>query len=352
MKLGRYLKPAIFRDPRQTHMSLGEHLEELRSRVIRALIGIAVAAAVCFYFGDHIFSFICRPLAVAMTRLGVSASVVNLTPQEAFLTYFKISVISGIALATPYLFYQIWSFVAVGLYRHERRWVHIYAPASLLLFAGGVLFLFYVVLPATLYFFLHFQQRHIPRPTIDGVVPNKVFRETPALQDLQQPTTPAPAATIAVLAKDPPSPSDGQIWINTSEAAIKTHYNGKTYRLSSAADQSFVQASAISIASYASLTTMLALAFGLCFQVPLVVVFLVSANVVTLQQFRRSRKYVVLSIFVIAAVITPTPDWQTHLLMAGPMLALFELGLLAGRLTQRLQQRRTQQSPTNQSPVD
>jgi len=87
---------------------------------------------------------------------------------------------------------------------------------------------------------------------------------------------------------------------------------------------------------------MLALAFGLCFQVPLVVVFLVSSGLVLPEQLRQSRKYVILTVFIVAAVITPSPDWQTQLLMAGPMLALFELGLLTGRLMLRVRRQRAE----------
>jgi len=204
MKFSRRFKPAILGQPDDTHMSVGEHLEELRSRIIKALVGVVIGTGVCFYFGDHIFSFVCRPLAAAMTQAGVSPGVVNLTPQEAFVTYFKMSIISGIAVSTPYLFYQIWGFVAVGLYRHERRYVHLYAPASMVFFALGVLFLFYVVLPATLYFFLYFQQRYIPKPAADAGPVGRLLFRSPSTQPIDQPATTSPAAQIPLLSEDLP----------------------------------------------------------------------------------------------------------------------------------------------------
>jgi len=339
-------RPVIFRDVDQTRMSLGEHLEELRSRLIKALIGVALAAAVCFYFGDHIFQFLCLPLARAMARTGTSAGLVNLRPHEAFTTYVKISVVCGIVFSSPYWLYQLWAFVAAGLHGHERRWVHLYAPSSLLLFAAGVLFLFYAVLPVTLYFFLYFQQRYIPKPQLQA-------QPSPSTTTMQADVETQPAGrlpeTVPVLTIDPPSPADGQMWVNATEKAVKVAYGGRVYRLPSYDDRSFVHASALSIASYVSFTLMLALGFGLCFQVPIVVVFLATTNLVTLGTLRRSRKYAILIIVIAAAIITPTPDWQTQLLLAVPMFALFELGLLAGSVALRMRARRDKKEGQVQS---
>lgn len=322
----------MFGNPDQTRMSLSEHLEELRWRLIKALASVVIMALVCFYFGDHIFQFLCQPLAMAMRRAGMNAGLVNLTPHEAFLTYFKTSFICGVMLSAPYWFYQGWGFVAAGLHRHERRWVHVFAPASLLLFAVGVLFLFYIVLPATLYFFLYFQQRYIPKPVIKDTLISKLLFKSEQPTD-SQPQVGTPARTmVAILPEDPPEPADGQIWINRSEGTIKMRVGSKIRQLASYDDNSFVHGSALSIASYISFVTLLALGFGLCFQVPIVVIFLAITGLVSPEQFRRSRKYVILAVLIIAALITPTPDFQTQLLLAIPMLCLFELGLLASRL--------------------
>jgi len=111
------------REEDMLRMSLLEHLEELRNRIIKALAGLAVAFAVSVYFGDRIWQIVSQPIMDALRSLGYAPRVIFTTPTEAFLTtWVKMPLLVSVFLASPWILYQLWAFVAPGLYRRERRW--------------------------------------------------------------------------------------------------------------------------------------------------------------------------------------------------------------------------------------
>ena len=242
-----------------SRMSFSDHIEELRGRIIKALIGIALASGICLYFGDSILDFIRRPLAAALIEYGYPSDLRYLSPMEYFGTYVRVGLICGVMLASPWVFYQIWAFVATGLYKHEKKWVLIFGPASLVLFAAGLACLYYVVLPLTLRFFLRFGQG-MAMPTF-------------------------------------------------------------TWSL------------------YVSMVLSFALGFGIGFQTPLVVIFLAVSGLVPVSQLKGMRRFIIVGMLVLAAILTP-PDWQSQVLLAVPMLGLYELGLLVAQLMMRKQKMR------------
>jgi sec-independent protein translocase protein TatC len=136
-------------------MSLGDHLEELRTRLIFAIIGVAVGAVVCFILGPHLLHFIEMPYNNLKAEYGLSDLKV-LAPADAFTMYMKISLIGGLILSSPWVFYQLWMFVAAGLYEHEKRYVRTAVPFSAILFIAGAMFFLFVIAPITLIFFLKF----------------------------------------------------------------------------------------------------------------------------------------------------------------------------------------------------
>ncbi len=142
-------------DHLHTTMSLGDHLEELRTRLIFAIIGVAVGAIVCFIFGPHLLHFIEIPYNNLKAEYGLSDLKV-LAPADAFTMYMKISLIGGLILSSPWVFYQLWMFVATGLYEHEKRYVRTAVPFSAILFMTGAMFFLFVIAPVTLIFFLKF----------------------------------------------------------------------------------------------------------------------------------------------------------------------------------------------------
>ena len=179
---------------------------------------------------------------------------ITLEVQEAFMTYIKVSLISGLILASPWVFYQIWLFVAAGLYPHERKYVHMYLPMSLGLFLGGAAFCFYVVFPPVLNFLLGFNIRM-------GLTAQIRISE----------------------------------WINFA--------------------------------------VLMPLLFGISFQLPLIMLFLQKINVFQMEQYRQQRRLAILAIAFLSMLLTPTPDPMSMLLMMGPMVLLYELGIALCYLT-------------------
>lgn len=148
-------------------MSLGDHLEELRLRLILALAGIAICAVICLFFGAKIIAFIEKPYTDVM---GTEARLQTLAPADGFVSYMKISLVAGLLLSSPWVFYQLWMFISAGLYSNERRYVRLAAPFSAGLFVAGALFFILIVAPITLGFLIKFNERVI------GVSSNFTFR--------------------------------------------------------------------------------------------------------------------------------------------------------------------------------
>jgi sec-independent protein translocase protein TatC len=135
-------------------MSLGDHLEELRRRLIYALAGLAVGAVVCMVFGARLVQFLLEPY----NRLVPDDPLNFLGIPDAFVIYMKVSLVAGLIVSSPWVFYHLWMFVSAGLYKHERRYVTITVPFSAALFVVGALFFFFIVAPISLRFFLKFSE--------------------------------------------------------------------------------------------------------------------------------------------------------------------------------------------------
>ncbi len=146
------------RTPHDTTMSLGDHLEELRGRLISAIIGLVIAVVICLCFGKYIVAFIEKPF---VDKLGDEARLQSISPAEGVISYMKIGLISGVILASPWIFYQLWQFVAAGLYPHEKQYVYKSIPFSAGLFVTGALFFILVIAPQTLKFFVLFNERFL-----------------------------------------------------------------------------------------------------------------------------------------------------------------------------------------------
>lgn len=325
-------------DPLDSTMSLGDHLEELRSRLIFALVGLGIGAVICLVFFSSIIDFIEGPyndatakflfsveldfqadlgkgtisegLGQAFRDNGVVLSpdvndvtvkregylfsrrrwlidgkedrycvkvekgklniyklrpLQTLAPADGIISYIKISLISGLILSSPWVFYQIWMFVAAGLYPNEKRYVHLAAPFSAVLFVTGALFFVMVVAPLTLGFLVKFNERVL------GVSSNFTF------------------------------------------------------------------------ANYISFVTMLMLVFGIAFQTPVAIFFLNKTGLVSVKALRKSRKFVLLGIFVVAAMATP-PDIISQVTLAVPLYLLFELGIVLSWFSERKKKTRDNES--------
>jgi Tat protein translocase TatC len=238
----------------ETRMTFGEHLTELRSRLIKALLATVVMVGVATAFADDLVRFLLAPIQGVMLEINSSPALVNTSPAGPVIYYFKASLIAGLLAAAPVWIWQIWAFIAAGLYKKERRWVLRFAPLSFALFVCGVAFGYLVLLPVALRFMLTFA-----------------------------------------------SPDLIQNWIT--------------------------------IDSYSSLFMTFTLVLGVAFQLPVVMLGLAKAGIISAEGFRKKRKITILLIFIVAGILTP-PDPVTQPLVAVPLWFLYELGIVLARVAE------------------
>jgi len=336
-------------DPDEVRMTLGEHLEELRSRLIRLLAGLFVGASVCFVFRDRLMQVLLGPTFAVLRSRGLAPELVALDPLEPFMTALKVSIIIGFILSAPYGLYQVWAFVAAGLYRRERRFVQRFVPVSIVLFFTGALFFLFVVMPVMLYFLIGFMDAV---PTFD---PTRVFgdRLIPRRQAIQvSPATTQPtfAPNVPVLAQDPANPTSGMMWIDSGTHEVKIRLGDHTYVLAARpAEQQNVIRPNWTLRDTIELTLEMAAAFGVGFQVPVVVAFLATVGIFSASQMAKSRRMVWFVMSIGAAIVTPSPDPGTMMLLLVPMCLLFESGLYAAR---KIEKRRAAAAQDSDSPAD
>ena len=236
-----------------------EHLAELRTRLIRSVIGFAVMFVVCFYFADKIFDFLLIPYQWAVGE-NQELRLIFTAPQEFFFTQLKIGMFGGLFLAFPLIATQIYMFVAPGLYRNERNAFKPYLYATPVLFVAGASLVFFMVMPIAMRFFISFQQSGANGRAIIELLPK--------------------------------------------------------------------------VSEYLSLTMTLILAFGVCFQMPVILTLLGRVGIVSSQGLREKRKYAVVGVFVLAAVLTP-PDPFSQLGLGLPLLLLYEASIWTVRLVEK-----------------
>jgi len=147
-------------------MSFLEHLEELRMRIIYALIGVAVGFGVCWFYAERIFALMQQPINEALQRNHMPDRLVYLNPTEPFNIYLKVGFLGGLFLASPWVLYQLWMFISQGLYRHEKRYVLPFMLSTIFLFLAGGLFGYKMVYPAALDFLIGYGKQFQPMITI------------------------------------------------------------------------------------------------------------------------------------------------------------------------------------------
>lgn len=231
--------------------SLIGHLIELRSRVLRAVVGVVVVLACLLPFTSTLYTWLATPL---ISRLPAGQTMIALNPAGAFFAPVKLTFFVALFAAAPWLLYQAWAFVAPGLYQREKRLATPLLASAVTLFYAGCAFAYFLVLPMVFNFLLRF------KPDIVAITPD--------------------------------------------------------------------------INAYLDFVLVIFLAFGASFELPVALVILVLLGWVTPTQLREWRGYAVVAIFILAAVITP-PDVVSQLMLAVPMMLLYEAGILASRLLVR-----------------
>lgn len=320
-------KPAASADPTEVTMSLGEHLEELRWRLARALIALVLSCLICIWPAKYLLQLIARPAMLALQRHSQPTDFLSTSPVETLLMYIKVVVTAGVVLAAPYILYQLWAFVASGLYAHERRFVTRLLPWSIGLFFAGVAFMYVFVLAVSLNFLVGFNTwLPLPHP-----VPTTYERWILGEPAPGVPTT-QPAwdevATLPIFLADPPDAPVGKSWINVAERRWKVRTpDGVLSRQLDKDGARGLVATHWKIGDYLSFFLIMMIGFGVAFQTPLVVLFLVGSGIVPIETLRKYRKIVILIIVILAGILAP-PDFFSHVLLSIPMVGLFELGLL------------------------
>ena len=145
-----------FNDNKFKQMSLGDHLEELRVRLILAILGLVVGLVICLFFGDIFLTIITRPYEEAMQQTQHEPVLIAIQPAEKFLVYLKTSLLFGLLISSPWVFYQLWAFISAGLYSEEKKYIRFIVPISAVLFVAGAAFLIKVIAPVTMLFFIGF----------------------------------------------------------------------------------------------------------------------------------------------------------------------------------------------------
>lgn len=262
-----------------------EHLAELRTRLIRAVMAFVVGMVAMFTVAEPILEFISQPLAEVLRSRGEDARLIFTAPQEKFFVLIRISIIMGFAVSFPVIAHQLWRFVAPGLYKSEKGAILPFLVASPVLFLMGASFAHYVVTPLAMNFFIGFS---------DAI---------PALANLI-------AGDGTFQNPDAATPQDG----------IQTVFLG-------------------SVRESLDLALKFIFAFGLCFQLPVLLTLMGKAGLVTAAGLGNVRKWAVVGILTLAALVTP-PDVVTQLILFTVVYGLYEVSIILVRLVERARIRR------------
>jgi sec-independent protein translocase protein TatC len=294
-------------------MSFGDHLEELRRRLIMALLGIVPILVVCLLFGKQILLFLLDPLEDQLLRAGQAPTLQALSPVETFGAYVKVSTVAAVLLAVPWLLWQLWLFVAPGLYEHERRFARLLLPFSAILTAAGAAFLYYAMLPVALFFLISFGAGVAQRSGTTAPLPEGVS-----------------LASVPVLAADPLGASPGSMWVLEPTHQLRIQADADTV-WSVALTSGALIAQQYRVKDFVDLIFILGLVFALAFQTPIVVLLLSWVGIVEPADLVKKRRHAFALAAILGAVLTPTGDPASMMLLTIPLYALFELGLALAR---------------------
>ena len=308
-------------DPDDYRMTIGEHLEELRTRLVHSLIGFAIVLVLCLIYGRQVETAFCAPLMSELESHGINPQLVVDELGEGFMVYISISLISATALASPWILYQLWLFVAAGLYPHERKYVTRYLPLSIGLLISGMLFVYFLVLPWTIRFFIEFNGG-IDIPQTASVVKDTVPASNPSAGGS---ATAPNIVLVPIVSGDPAKPVEGQIWLDKARGALKFFYLGQTRIIS--INSANLLAQEYKLSNYIDMVLMMLITFGLSFQLPLVVLALERIGIVQISSLKAGRRIVYFAMVVIAAVITPGDVVTATIALMFPLIGLYELGI-------------------------
>ena len=282
----RAADPNAERDPEidDTRMSFVDHLRELRVRIRNSVVALIGGFAVAYTFKQEIFFLLLRPLLDSWDRLRAANPTLG-APQlhfgsliEPFWTYFSLALWAGVFVASPFIFHQLWKFIAPGLYKRERSFGVLFAGASAISFVGGAVFCYFLVLPAVYDFLLGYSTANIA--------------------EVSQPF-------------------------------------GIDYSLGEAV----MLQPTLFMRDYLDFARKLLLGFGLVFELPLLILVLSLMGMVTHRSLWKFNRWWIVLAFTVSAILTP-PDVISQILMAGPLVILYNLSIIISWLVTRRRERR------------
>ncbi|MGB1023280.1 MAG: twin-arginine translocase subunit TatC [Paracoccaceae bacterium] len=259
-----------------------EHLAELRTRLIRSVLAFVAGMVIMFTVAEPLLEFISQPLADVLRARGEDARLIFTAPQEKFFVLIRISVIAGFAISFPVIAHQLWRFVAPGLYKTEKNAFLPFLIASPLLFFLGAAFAHFIVTPLAMNFFIGFS---------DAI---------PALANL-----------IA---------GEGEFQPSAPSQELQTVFLG-------------------SVRESLDLALKFIFAFGLCFQLPVLLTLMGKAGLVSAAGLRDVRKYAIVGILVVAALVTP-PDVVTQLILFSAVYGLYEISIFLVAMVEKKRKER------------
>ena len=303
------------RRPDEFRMPLGDHLEELRGRLIYCLIAPLILAIPALVFGRHILEWLLKPIREAMVSAGLPSRIQLLSPTEPMISYFKIGVLAAFLAAAPVILWQLWKFIEPGLYPREKKVAYLLLPGSTALLIMGIVFNYYVVFPMTLKVLVLFAQTMQP---VSMLAPPDGQATPPEVLDH--------LLTIPQYAYDPPELKPGEFYLNTQRHQLRTvGADGKYYGVDLQIDTGFAQQ--YEIKAYLNMMLGMTLAFALAFQLPLILLVLGWVGIVDVGMLRRYRRHAMLGCAIASAVLTP-PDVTSMIAMLVPLYGLYELSIV------------------------
>ncbi len=301
-------------------MSFGDHLEELRVRLVLCLIGLVIALVIGLALGGDMLALMIGPLTDALRSAGQPSQLIATGPLETFVAYLKVGLLFAILVAFPWMLYQLWLFVAPGLHAAERRFVYFLIPLSALLSALSALFLYYFLLPVSLYFLIIFGAGILKEQPGVAAVPESIVVPMIPVLDGDPP--------VALLAEDGPFPP-GSSWINTQLAEVRYHLGG-TKIMGQPLKASGQIAQMYRVGEYVSLFVGMAIVFAIAFQLPLVMLLLAWVGILKPSDLTPYRKHAIFGCAIAGAVLTPQDPWSMVMLSTALYL-LFEFGIVLMR---------------------
>jgi len=228
-------------------MGFLDHLEELRTRIVRSIIAVVAGTGVCWGYHEKIYGVMQKPIMDALRSKGLPEKLVYLNPVDPFNLYLKISMLAGLFLTSPFVLYQVWMFISPGLYRKEKKYVLPFMFSTITLFTLGGYFGYSIAYPRALDFFV-------------------------------------------------------------------VRFNGQFTPM-------------ITINEYTQLFLSIVAGMGLIFEMPILVFFLAFLGIMSPSFMIKNFRYAILVIFILAAIVTPTPDIINMCVFAAPMLALYAVSV-------------------------